>query len=77
MGSSAGMTIGRYKLVHEIGQGGMGVVYMAVQKEPVKRKVALKIIKPGMDIKEVVARFNAERQALAMMDHQRISQPAK
>jgi WD40 repeat protein/serine/threonine protein kinase len=68
-----GMTIGRYKLVHEIGHGGMGVVYMAVQKEPVKRKVALKIIKPGMDTKEVVARFNAERQALAMMDHQNIA----
>jgi serine/threonine protein kinase/Tfp pilus assembly protein PilF len=68
-----GMKIGRYKLVHEIGHGGMGVVYMAVQKEPVKRKVALKIIKPGMDTKEVVARFEAERQALAMMDHQCIA----
>ena len=68
-----GMKIGRYKLVHEIGQGGMGVVYMAVQKEPVKRKVALKIIKPGMDTKEVVTRFEAERQALAMMDHQCIA----
>jgi tetratricopeptide (TPR) repeat protein/tRNA A-37 threonylcarbamoyl transferase component Bud32 len=68
-----GMKIGRYKLVHEIGHGGMGVVYMAVQKEPVKRKVALKIIKPGMDTKEVVVRFNAERQALAMMDHQCIA----
>ena len=69
----AGMKIGRYKLVHEIGHGGMGVVYMAVQKEPVKRKVALKIIKPGMDTKEVVARFEAERQALALMDHQCIA----
>ncbi len=68
-----GMKIGRYKLVHEIGHGGMGVVYMAVQKEPVKRKVALKIIKPGMDTKEVVSRFEAERQALAMMDHQSIA----
>ncbi len=68
-----GIQIGRYKLVHEIGQGGMGVVYMAVQKEPVKRKVALKIIKPGMDTREVVARFEAERQALALMDHQCIA----
>jgi serine/threonine protein kinase len=66
---SPGMKIGRYKLVHEIGQGGMGVVYMAVQKEPIKRKVALKIIKPGMDTREVIARFEAERQALALMDH--------
>ncbi len=64
-----GTMIGRYKLVHEIGHGGMGVVYMAVQKEPVKRKVALKIIKPGMDTREVVTRFEAERQALALMDH--------
>jgi tetratricopeptide (TPR) repeat protein/tRNA A-37 threonylcarbamoyl transferase component Bud32 len=68
-----GMMIGRYKLVHEIGHGGMGVVYMAVQKEPVKRQVALKIIKPGMDTREVVARFEAERQALALMDHQSIA----
>ncbi len=68
-----GTKIGRYKLVHEIGHGGMGVVYMAVQKEPVKRKVALKIIKPGMDTREVVTRFEAERQALALMDHQSIA----
>ena len=68
-----GTKIGRYKLLQEIGEGGMGVVYMAQQKEPVKRKVALKIIKPGMDTKEVVARFEAERQALAMMDHPNIS----
>ena len=68
-----GTYIDRYKLVHEIGQGGMGVVYMAVQKEPVRRKVALKIIKPGMDTREVVARFEAERQALALMDHQSIA----
>jgi tetratricopeptide (TPR) repeat protein len=68
-----GMKIGRYKLVHEIGHGGMGVVYMAVQKEPVRRKVALKIIKAGMDTKEVMARFEAERQALALMDHQCIA----
>jgi tetratricopeptide (TPR) repeat protein/tRNA A-37 threonylcarbamoyl transferase component Bud32 len=68
-----GSTIGRYKLVHEMGQGGMGMVYMAVQKEPVKRKVALKVIKPGMDTREVVARFEAERQALALMDHPSIA----
>ena len=64
-----GQTIGRYKLLEEIGEGGMGVVYMAEQREPVRRKVALKIIKPGMDTREVIARFEAERQALAMMDH--------
>ena len=68
-----GMTIGRYKLLQEIGEGGMGVVYMAEQREPVRRKVALKIIKPGMDTREVVARFEAERQALAMMDHPNIA----
>jgi serine/threonine protein kinase len=64
-----GTQIGRYKLVHEIGQGGMGLVYLAEQEEPVKRKVALKIIKPGMDTREVVSRFQTERQALALMDH--------
>jgi serine/threonine protein kinase len=64
-----GTQIDRFKLIHEIGQGGMGMVYAAVQKEPVKRKVALKVIKPGMDTREVVARFEAERQALALMDH--------
>ena len=68
-----GMTIGRYKLLQEIGEGGFGVVYMADQTEPVRRKVALKIIKPGMDSREVVARFEAERQALAMMDHPNIA----
>ena len=61
--------IGPYKLLQQIGEGGMGVVYMAEQTEPVKRRVALKIIKPGMDTRQVVARFEAERQALAMMDH--------
>ena len=64
-----GDCIGPYKLVQQIGAGGMGVVYMAEQTEPVRRKVALKIIKPGMDTREVIARFEAERQALAMMDH--------
>lgn len=68
-----GMQIGRYKLLQEIGQGGMGVVYMAEQHEPVRRKVALKIIKPGMDTRQVIARFEAERQALSLMDHPNIA----
>ena len=69
-----GTQIGPYKLLQEIGEGGFGVVYMAEQQEPVRRKVALKIIKPGMDTKQVIARFEAERQALAMMDHPNIAQ---
>ena len=68
-----GTEIGRYKLLQQIGEGGMGVVFMAEQNEPVRRKVALKIIKLGMDTKNVVARFEAERQALAMMDHPNIA----
>ena len=64
-----GTTIGDYKLLEQIGEGGMGVVFVAEQLKPVRRKVALKIIKPGMDTKEVIARFEAERQALALMDH--------
>src|SRR5205807_1937525 len=68
-----GSSIGRYKLLQQIGQGGMGVVYMAEQEEPVRRRVALKIIKLGMDTKQVVARFEAERQALALMDHPNIA----
>ena len=68
-----GNTIGRYKLLQQIGEGGMGVVYMAEQNKPVQRKVALKIIKPGMDSRQVIARFEAERQALAMMDHNNIA----
>jgi len=68
-----GSTIGRYKLLQKIGEGGFGVVYMADQREPVKRRVALKIIKLGMDTKQVVGRFEAERQALAMMDHPNIA----
>src|SRR5262245_22686588 len=68
-----GTRVGPYKLLQQIGEGGMGVVYMAEQEEPVRRKVALKIIKPGMDSKQVVARFEAERQALAMMDHTNIA----
>ena len=68
-----GMVIGPYKLLQQIGEGGMGTVYMAEQTEPVKRKVALKVIKPGMDSRQVIARFEAERQALAMMDHVNIA----
>ena len=68
-----GTVVGPYKLLQQIGEGGFGVVYMAEQTEPVRRKVALKIIKPGMDTKEVVARFEAERQALALMDHPNIA----
>src|SRR5262245_60145760 len=68
-----GTVIGRYKLLQKIGEGGMGVVYMAEQEEPVRRRVALKIIKLGMDTKQVVARFEAERQALALMDHPNIA----
>jgi eukaryotic-like serine/threonine-protein kinase len=68
-----GQRIGRYKLLEKIGEGGMGVVYMAEQEEPVRRRVALKIIKLGMDTKQVVARFEAERQALALMDHPNIA----
>ena len=68
-----GSTIGRYRLMEQVGEGGMGVVFVAEQERPVRRKVALKIIKPGMDTKEVVARFEAERQALALMDHPNIA----
>src|ERR1043165_3237084 len=64
-----GQVIGRYRLLQPIGEGGFGTVWMAEQREPVKRRVALKIIKLGMDTKQVIARFEAERQALAMMDH--------
>jgi len=69
----AGAQIGRYKLLEQIGEGGMGAIWMAEQREPVKRRVALKIIKLGMDTKQVIARFEAERQALAMMDHPHIA----
>ncbi|MCA9067901.1 MAG: protein kinase, partial [Planctomycetaceae bacterium] len=65
--------IGPYKIREQIGEGGFGVVYVAEQTEPVRRMVALKIIKAGMDTKEVIARFEAERQALAMMDHPHIA----
>lgn len=66
-------TVGPYRLLQKLGEGGMGVVYMADQKEPVRRRVAIKLVKPGMDSKQVVARFEAERQALAMMEHPNIA----
>ncbi|MEX2187723.1 MAG: serine/threonine-protein kinase [Pirellulales bacterium] len=68
-----GTVVGSYKLLQQIGEGGMGVVYMAEQIQPVRRMVALKILKPGMDSRNVAARFEAERQALAMMDHPNIA----
>src|SRR5688572_14676715 len=67
-----GQCIGRYKLLQLIGEGGCGMVYIAEQQEPVRRLVALKIIKLGMDTRSVIARFEVERQALAMMDHPNI-----
>jgi serine/threonine protein kinase len=72
-GEKPGDQVGRYKLLEQIGEGGCGVVYIAEQKEPVRRQVALKVIKPGMDTKNVIARFEAERQALALMDHPNIA----
>src|SRR5207253_6485893 len=69
----AGTVIGRYKLLEQIGEGGFGVVYVAEQREPVKRRVALKIVKLGMDTRQVIARFEAERQALALMEHPNIA----
>ncbi len=70
----AGSVIGPYTLLEQIGEGGMGVVFMAEQTQPLERTVAMKIIKPGMDTRHVIARFEAERQALAMMDHPNIAQ---
>ena len=70
---TVGQTLGRYKLLEKLGEGGYGVVYVAEQTEPVRRRVALKVIKLGMDTRQVVARFEAERQALAMMDHPNIA----
>jgi len=69
----AGDRIGRYKLMEQIGEGGCGIVYVAEQEQPVRRRVALKVIKLGMDTKQVIARFDAERQALALMDHPNIA----
>src|SRR5207248_3057532 len=68
-----GTVIGPYRLMEQIGEGGMGLVFVAEQEEPVRRKVALKVIKPGMDSRQVIARFEAERQALALMDHPNIA----
>ena len=64
-----GDRIGRYKLLEKIGEGGYGVVYMAEQAEPIRRRVALKVVKLGMDTKQAIARFETERQTLALMDH--------
>ena len=72
-GDVLGSRIGPYKLLQEIGEGGMGTVFMAEQEEPIRRRVALKIIKPGMDSAQIIARFEAERQALALMDHPNIA----
>src|SRR5262252_7746813 len=72
-GEKPGDEVGRYKLLQQIGEGGCGIVFMAEQETPVRRRVALKIIKPGMDTKSVIARFEAERQALALMDHPNIA----
>ena len=68
-----GAVIGPYKLVEQIGEGGFGLVFVAEQHSPVRRRVALKVIKPGMDTHDVIARFEAERQALALMDHPNIA----
>src|SRR5262249_27411841 len=65
--------IGPYKLLEQIGEGAFGIVFMAEQQQPIRRKVALKILKPGMDTRQVIARFEAERQALALMDHPNIA----
>jgi len=70
---AAGTTVGRYRLIEKIGEGGFASVYVAEQREPVQRRVALKILKHGMDTQAVVARFEGERQALAMMDHPNIA----
>src|SRR5262249_54488269 len=71
--ASVGDRIGPYRLMELIGEGGFGLVFVAEQTEPVRRKVALKVLKPGMDTRDVVARFEAERQALALMDHPNIA----
>lgn len=68
-----GNEIGPYTIREQIGEGGFGLVYVAEQSKPVRRRVALKIIKPGMDSKEVIARFEAERQALALMNHPNVA----
>ena len=74
LGERIGSRIGRYRLLSILGEGGMGIVYLAEQERPIRRRVALKVIKPGMDSKRVLARFEAERQALALLDHPNIAQ---
>src|SRR5262245_13571209 len=69
IGEHPGTVVGPYKLLEQIGEGGFGIVFVAEQHQPLRRKVALKVLKPGMDTRQVVARFEAERQALALMDH--------
>ena len=73
IGEKPGTQVGPFRLIREIGHGGMGVVYLAEQTQPVELQVALKVIKPGMDSRQVIARFEAERQALALMDHPNIA----
>jgi serine/threonine protein kinase/WD40 repeat protein len=73
LGEQAGTQIGRYKILCILGEGGMGIVYLAEQQGSIRRRVALKVIKPGMDSKRVIARFEAERQALALLDHQNVA----
>src|SRR5512143_1526497 len=73
VGERPGDRVGCYRLLEQIGEGGVGVVFMADQEAPVRRRVALKVLKPGMDTKSVIARFEAERQALALMDHPNIA----
>ena len=73
LGRPGATVIGPYKLLQPIGEGGMGTVFMAEQQRPVQRKVALKVVKPGMDSRQVLARFEAERQALALMDHPNVA----
>ncbi len=74
VGEQAGDRVGKYRLLEQIGEGGCGVVFMAEQQEPVRRQVALKVVKPGMDTRSVIAQFESERQALAMMEHPHIAQ---
>jgi serine/threonine protein kinase len=73
VGEQSGEHIGHYKLLEQIGEGGFGTVWVAEQEQPVRRRMALKILKPGMDSREVIARFEQERQALAIMDHPSIA----
>ena len=73
VGLGPGTAIGAYRLLQQIGEGGFGIVFLAEQQQPVRRKVALKVVKPGMDTRQVIARFEAERQALALMDHPNIA----